>query len=142
MDFNRTLFYCNLLYFRCNGDYNCPDRSDEAACDIIWVDDSYLTYYPAPPIKGEGNKSEIFLSVALKSVLDIKEVESTINVQFVLSLKWKDPRIIYRNLKEENFLNQINLGEFENIWRPVVVFYNTEHRDKTKASWKHVKMTD
>ena len=120
--------------FRCNGEYNCPDRSDEANCDIISVDDSYLTYYPAPPVKGEGNnKSDIFLSVALKSVLDIKEVESNINVQFVLSLRWKDPRITYRNLKEEDFLNKINLDEFEKIWRPVVVFYNTQHREKTKV---------
>ena len=37
--------------FRCNGEYNCPDRSDEADCDIISVDDSYLTYYPAPPVE-------------------------------------------------------------------------------------------
>ena len=75
----------------------------------------------------------------MKSVLDIKEVKSTFNVQFVLSLKWKDPRITYQNLKEEDFMNKINLDEFEKIWRPVILFYNTEHRDKTKVNQKHVK---
>ena len=75
----------------------------------------------------------------MKSVLDIKEVKSTFNVQFLLSLKWKDPRITYQNLKEEGFLNKISLVEFEKIWHPVVVFYNTEHRDKTEASSKHTK---
>ena len=73
----------------------------------------------------------------MKSVLDIKEVKSTFNVQFVLSLKWRDPRITYQNLKEEDFLNKINLNEFEKIWRPVILFYNTEHRDKTKVNQKH-----
>ena len=64
---------------------------------------------------------------------NLGQVFLTIPAQFVLSLSWKDPRITYRNLKEEDYLNKVNLDEFEKIWRPVVVFYNTQHREKTKV---------
>ena len=61
-------------------------------CRIIYVDDSYLPYYPCPPLKKDENAlALIHFDLDVISVHDIKEVQSLMTLQFELSLKLRDP---------------------------------------------------
>jgi hypothetical protein len=53
-------------------------------------------------------------------------------------MRWRDPRLVFYNLKNETYLNPIGIVDAAKIWQPVVVFYNTKDRDETtviQASW-------
>lgn len=83
-----------------------------------------------------GNSSEksvIIVAVEITRVLSINEVKQSVSVQFKLRLSWKDPRLAFRNLNKKTNLNTIHLTEYKKVWIPVVVFYNTEDRDKSKV---------
>ena len=41
------------VFFRCNGNNDCYDASDEVNCDKISVLDTYLNEVPAPPLDKE-----------------------------------------------------------------------------------------
>lgn len=101
-------------------------------CDKISVTDAYLKYIPAPPTEGT-SLADITLSVELISILGLSEVNSIMNLQFRLALKWKDSRLIFRNLKDEIHLNTIGISDATKIWYPRVVFYNTEFMRETKV---------
>ena len=106
---------------RCNGngEFHCPDQSDEMDCRIINVDDSYLPYYPCPPLEKDGNAlAIIYFDLEVISVHDIKEVESLMTVIFELSLKWRDPRVTFLNLKRQEYLNRLGPDDINQIWYP------------------------
>jgi hypothetical protein len=46
---------------------------------------------------------------------------------------WRDPRVMFLNLKNETYLNTIGMDDAKKIWQPVVVFYNTKDWDETKV---------
>ena len=86
-------------------------------CRIIYVDDSYLPYYPCPPLEKEDNAlALIYFDLAVISVHDIKEVQSLMTLQFELSLKWRDPRVTFLNLKQQEYLNRLGPNDVSQIW--------------------------
>jgi hypothetical protein len=48
-----------------------------------------------------------------------------------MTMRWRDPRLVFYNLKNETYLNPIGIVDAAKIWQPVVVFYNTKDRDET-----------
>merc|ERR1712117_320615 len=59
-------------------------------------------------------------------------------LKYRMTLKWKDSRVEFRNLKQENFLNTLSTDEAGKIWYPRVVFYNTRDTEETKYNDKSV----
>merc|ERR1712117_1010429 len=55
-------------------------------------------------------------------------------LKYRMTLKWKDSRVEFRNLKQENFLNTLSTDEAGKIWYPRVVFYNTRDTEETKQN--------
>ncbi len=45
------------------------------------------------------NATVVTFGVEILSLDDIRELDMTLNVQFRLTLSWKDPRIVFYNLK-------------------------------------------
>ena len=65
-------------------------------------------------------------------VVEIEEVDHSIHLQFQISLKWKEPRATYQNLKKGTTLNALTVSDKNNIWLPLVVYENTDQKEVTR----------
>ena len=96
------------------------------------VPESYLNDAPPPPIDND-MFAYIFLSIEVIEVLDLNEVDAAMGLQFRMTLRWKDSRVDFRNLKGEHFLNTVGRDDAAKIWYPKVTFYNTRGMEETKV---------
>ena len=64
-------------------------------------------------------------------ILEINEVDSTIEIQFELILEWNDPRVQFSNLKYDSNLNTLSAVEKQLIWVPEIVFDNNHMKQET-----------
>ena len=92
---------------------------------------SYNKDISPPPAKYR-NKSHIFLSLQIERILSIVEMTEVFKIKFRLFLKWKDPRLVYRNLKKNANLNVLRGDSQKELWTPEVIFRNTEDNDRSK----------
>ena len=67
----------------------------------------------------------------LKSVFELSEVDSYIEMQVSFYLYWIDPRLNFRNLKKEYIFNKLTTKELSSIWLPELSFDNTETKFET-----------
>jgi hypothetical protein len=51
-----------------------------------------------------------------------------------MTMRWRDERLTFHNLKNETYLNTVGKEDGEKIWQPVVVFYNTKDWEETKVT--------
>ena len=79
----------------------------------------------------KNNKLMIEVSADIISILDIDEINSIFHVQFFLHLTWFDSRLKFYNLKNDIGLNTLSPAEKREIWKPVLVFENTELKQST-----------
>ena len=122
---------CIPMEKRCDQLLDCEDVSDEKNCQIISIDpEKYLKGKPPPPI-GNNEKVEINIEIHILNILEINEVEALFRTQFEIFLNWKDPRITFWNLKEDESLNSLVPSEKSLIWTPVMVFDNTDKKTLT-----------
>merc|ERR1712214_277991 len=59
-------------------------------------------------------------------------------LQYRMTLRWRDSRVKFRNLKKENFLNTVGREDAAKIWYPQLTFYNTKDMEETKYNDKSV----
>ena len=64
--------------------------------------------------------------------MDIKEEDYSIEIQFSISLQWKENRVKYHNLKTKTALNALTFSDFSKLWLPKVVYENTDQKDTTR----------
>ena len=68
------------------------------------------------------------LDISLASIQNIDVVAGRLHLQLVLGMNWKDPRIVFHNLKEDHHLNLMSYAEQTGIWVPDIIFVNTEDK--------------
>jgi hypothetical protein len=123
---------CIGIENRCNQVLNCMDGSDETNCQILTVQASYEK--SIPPISVRGNEIvpvKINVSIVLLNVLNINEVGNEIQIQFTIIMQWKETRAIYQNLKKKTNLNSLNAADIERIWKPYIIYKNTDNYEST-----------
>ena len=67
--------------------------------------------------------------INLLKVVSVKEEHHSIELQFEITLKWKESRATNQNLKGKRYLNEEDL---ERLWFPLVVYASTDQQERTR----------
>ena len=93
---------CIDIEERCDQTPNCVDESDEDGCKMLVQKDNYNK--KIAPFKFDKEQGGIVpvnvnVSIALRDILSIQEVNHVFTPKFRFTMEWYDYRIIYHNLK-------------------------------------------
>ena len=127
---------------RCNQIPNCRDQSDEEHCQVLVLKSNYNKKVP-PIVTTGGNNftpTEVDISISLLKIVGMEEVEHKIDLQFKITLEWRENRAIYHNLKDETSLNALTDEEINTLWLPYVVYDNTDMKEAVQLT-EDVKTT-
>ena len=106
---------------RCDGKFDCKDRSDEKSCDFVIIDDSYNMEVCPPPFKEE-KKIKVYLNFTILQIEEVNPQENRFILNFDLQAEWIDQRLSYENLNKEPEKNMISSKQLESIWKPNLFF--------------------
>ena len=133
---------CVTMEERCNQIPNCRDKSDEVACQLLFLERNYNR--KVPPIVPTGgnnfNPTEVAISIGLLKIVSLEEVEHKIDLQFEITLEWKENRATYHNLKDETSLNALTDEEINTLWLPYVVYDNTDMKEAVQLEQGMVRV--
>ena len=131
---------CVSMRKRCDRLSDCDDRSDEENCNLVNLMKGYNK--KNPPFSRLQNDTivptDVKVSMRLLRIVDIDEVDHTIDFQFEIILEWNDHHLTFNNLKEEEYLNSLTDDEIQNIWLPLLVYDNTDQKETTRlgVAWE------
>ena len=127
---------CVKMEERCNQMPDCEDDSDEMDCRILVLKKGYNKRVPPIGKTGRAIKTlkpvPVSISLTLYKVVAIEEEDHSIELQFQISLEWKENRATYHNLKLETYLNALSLDEINTLWLPLVIYTNTDQQETTR----------
>ena len=130
---------CVSMEKRCDQLPDCEDGSDEEGCRLFSLVKGYNKIVPPYTRVSFLNKTTlpvaIDVSIKLLKMMGIDERENTIDLQFEITMEWKDHRITYSNLKKDSFLNALTDADKESIWLPVLIYANTDQKETTRLGW-------
>ena len=98
---------------------DCRDKSDEENCEVLVLGKSFNKN--VPPVISEKEKVNVSISISILKLVDIKEEDYSIEIQFSIILKWKENRAKYHNLNHEKDLNALTKEEILKLWLPKVI---------------------
>ena len=81
---------------------------------------------------------DVNVSMTLLKIVDINEVEHSIDFQFDIILQWNDHRLSFNNLKNQEYLNSLTDDDIQSIWLPLVVYDNTDQKETSRlgVAWE------
>ena len=90
-----------------------------------------------PPIVSS-NPVDVSVSIDLLKLVDIDEEDYSIEIQFEITLVWKEKRVTYQNLKKRDSLNALAKMDIDNLWLPKVIYENTDQKQTTRvgSNWE------
>ena len=136
-DFTCSDGQCIRMTKRCDQVPNCRDHSDEEDCNILVLEKGYNKR--VPPV-GKNKDDELTpvpvkVSLTLLKIVNIKEEDYSIELQIQITLKWKEIRATYKNLKPQTYLNALSEDEIKYLWLPLVVYTNTDQQETTRLGF-------
>ena len=126
---------CVSMEERCNQLTDCRDKSDERNCQILVLEEGYNM--KVPPIESI-DPANVLISMDLLKLVDIDEGNYAIEIQFEITLKWKENRATYQNLMTKESLNALSQEDYEKLWLPKVIYENTDQKQTTRlgSNWE------
>ena len=113
---------------------NCRDKSDENGCKLMIFENNYKNNIPPIESTKDGRviPVNVSISITLMKVVEIEEVDHSIHLQFQISLRWKENRVKYQNLKTDTSLNALTAEDINTLWLPTIVYDNTDQKEVTR----------
>ena len=134
---------CIKIKERCDQLPQCEDESDEQKCILLVLGHGYNKEVPPSVVAKRRNFKEtkllpIKVSLTLQKVVAIEEVDFSISFKFKITLKWRENRVAYLNLKKDSSNNLLNHEEVRMLWLPLVIYWNTDQDETTRLgqSWE------
>ena len=118
---------CIQMENRCDQIPDCRDKSDEKGCKLLVLEESYNKNIP--PISSSIQQVPVDVSIDLLKLVRINEEVNSIEFQFMITLKWKESRVTYYNLKQKESQNILMQEDVERLWLPEVIYENTDQKE-------------
>ena len=108
---------------------DCPDKSDEKDCQQLVLPSDYRG--EKFPILDTREPLGVYVNISVLSFPDIDTLQSTYLVDFIISMRWNDPRLTFKNLKQIYYLNAIPFYVVEKMWVPEMSMPNALQAEGT-----------
>ncbi|KAK4310370.1 hypothetical protein Pmani_018063 [Petrolisthes manimaculis] len=103
----------------CDSKFDCPDNSDEELCERRLLVPS--TYNKVPPASTSEGPFSVKIDVQVINFRKYSITDMKLAVDLKISMSWKDPRLRFFWVQEEEENYVISLG-LDKIWTPQLVF--------------------
>ena len=133
-DFSCSDGTCVPIVNRCDLVKDCSDGSDEMDCGRISFSDTYNKFLPPPHALSQSQSSEddaekgIHIGTSLEITLfnQISTLNEELEVTLVLEYSWKDPQLLFFNLRDNLFLNMVPRDDAGKLWVPDIKLENAK----------------
>ena len=90
-----------------------------------------------PPVNST-EPVKVSISMNVLKLVDIDEDDYSIEIQFEITMNWREKRATYHNLKKRDSLNALTQSEIGQLWLPKVIYENTDQKETTKlgSNWE------
>ena len=124
---------CVTMEERCDQIPDCRDKSDERECQLLVTEERYNRKVAPITSLGETDKTiepvKVNISISLLKIVGMEEVHHKIDIQFEITLAWKENRATYQNLKKKTSLNALTDEDIGKLWLPYVIYANTDMKE-------------
>jgi len=115
---------CVRINQRCNLVVDCPDKSDEKDCDILRLDEDYRG--ELFPRELDNSALVVYINISILAFPKIDTLDLFYTADFVLSMRWRDPRLVWYDLRGATDLNSLDKQKQTKIWSPELSFTNAK----------------
>jgi hypothetical protein len=91
--------------------------------------DSYQKEHPPKHI--DGGPLQTTVSLELSNINNVDELKMEYTLRFKITISWFDPRIQFKNLRQQDKDNIIGPVEMQQIWLPFLMFSNSNDGEGT-----------
>ena len=77
-------------------------------------------------------QTTVNVSIVLFKIVEIEEENHAIEFQYEMTMKWRDNRLTYQNLKQDTSLNALPELDMKKLWLPMVIYANTDQKLTTR----------
>ena len=114
---------CIPIENKCDEFFDCFDKSDENDCKLIRFPNGYRSQF-FPPSFGQSSVLSIDVKLDVLRIVKVDDINNAFTIEFLVFFSWKDSRLIYLNLGDQEEFNELSKEEHASIWKPKVEFSN------------------